>query len=105
VPPRAEGPSARWSLRLDAVPVSARLVVTVHDCRLNADGRGASLVLNGHEIDTLQRHIDRVVKKSLRVTIDLPPRLLQKGENTIEARQPRATGSAGRCVVSQVAVE
>jgi hypothetical protein len=116
VPPRARGPSLRHTFRLDAVPNSARLIVTVQHLQGPADGireqlqRGdlrTEIVVNGRPIDYLNRFVDRAVKEPLRLHVVIPTAALRVGDNTLEVRQTpdRATGRHVSCILQAMAVE
>lgn len=105
-PPRAEGPSLRCRFRLDALPPSARLALTVHHLKPTADGGETEILVNGQRIDILNHHADRVVKDPVPVTIAVPSSALRSGENVVELRpSPNAAGQRPSCVVADLVVE
>jgi hypothetical protein len=95
-PPRAEGPSLRWTVRLEAVPQTAYLVVDVLRLKGQGDGIGPALELgelrtellvNGERVDYLNRHVDRASPEPRRLHLAVPGRLLRAGDNVLELRQ------------------
>jgi hypothetical protein len=116
VPPRSEGPTLRRTFRLDAVPPSARVTVTVHHLKGAADGIGPALergdlrtevFVNEKRIDYLNRHVDRAVAETRRLAITIPNSVLRISENVVELRQTpeAASGRRESCVVANLAVE
>jgi len=115
-PPRSEGPTLRRSFRLDAIPATARLAVTVHHLKGPADGIGPALergelrtevFVNERRIDYLNRLVDRAVKEPQRLEIAIPTSALRIGENVVELRQTpeAASGRRESCVVSNLVIE
>jgi hypothetical protein len=115
-PPRPEGPALRRPFRLDAIPATARLAVTVHHLKGPVDGIGPALqrgelrtevFVNERRIDYLNRRVDRAVKETQRLEIALPTSALRIGENVVELRQTpeAATGRRESCVVSNLVIE
>jgi hypothetical protein len=115
-PPRAEGPSLRWSFRLSAVPESARLRLNVVRLKGPGDGIGPALrrgelrtevVLNGRVVDYLNRHVQHSSRVSLPLTIAIPKRALRAGNNTLVLRQTpeRETQHMDSCGVSDLVIE
>jgi hypothetical protein len=95
-PARAEGPSLRLTVRLDAVPEAASVVVDVVRLKGRGDGIGPALergelrtelLVNGERVDYLNRHVDRAAPEPRRLRLALPVRLLRAGDNVLELRQ------------------
>jgi hypothetical protein len=95
-PARAEGPSLRWTVRLEAAPDAAYFVVQVLQLKGRGDGIGPALergegrtelLVNGQRVDYLNRHVDRASPEPRRLRLALPARILRAGENVLELRQ------------------
>ena len=114
--PQPEGLILRRSFQLPDRPVRARLSVVATHLKGTGDGitaelaRGAlrtEVALNGKVVDYLNRHVDRLGGRPLRLTIPLPDNLLRRGENTLEVRQivDPVTGRSEDCVFSNLVLE
>jgi hypothetical protein len=115
-PARAEGPSLRWTVRLDAAPDMASLVVDVVRLKGRGDGIGPALergelrtelLVNGERVDYLNRHVDRAAPESRRLRLAVPGRLLRAGDNVLELRQTPGRDSEHHedCGVSGLCLE
>jgi hypothetical protein len=106
-PSRAEGPSLRRTVQLDAVSPAARLALTVHCQKATADGpKATEIFVNGERIGSLGNHVDRGARGAVPLSIVMPARRLRKGENVVELRQVAdAGGRRASCVVSDMALE
>jgi hypothetical protein len=115
-PARAEATSLRRTFRLDAVPAEARLVVEVMRLKGPGDGIGEALergelrteaIVNGQRADYLNRHVGRSSPRPQRVSVALPRRCLQVGENVLELRQTpdRASERCESCGICGIALE
>jgi hypothetical protein len=94
----AEAASLTRLVRIDRRPASARLTLTVWP-GTSRDAR-MTILLNGQRVGDLERHLGQGVREPRRLTLPLPPPAVQAGGNNLELRP-----SAGRCVVSDLAVE
>jgi hypothetical protein len=92
--------SAEYTLRLEARPEAARLVLVLRP----GDGR-AEVVVNGRAVEDLDRYAGRRARAAVRVSVPLPRDGLQVGDNTVAVRVREEAGRRGSCSVSDVAVE
>jgi hypothetical protein len=101
----ADQPAWRGSFPLDVVPGEARLVLDV--VGLAGDGPRALVVVNGRQVDYLNRQVDRASREPRRLAVALPRDALKNGENSLELRQapdPRG-GRHAACGVSGIVLE
>jgi hypothetical protein len=114
--PRADGLSLRRTFRLEAATGTARLVVEAAHLKGVGDGirpeleRGGlrtAVLLNGQEVDYLNRHVERARRRPCTIRVALPAAALRNGENVLELRQTPnpETGAYEDCIVSGLAVE
>jgi hypothetical protein len=95
----------RGSFRLDAVPDGARLVLDA--VGLSENGPRTEVVVNGRQVDYLNRQVDRASRQPRRLTVALPREILETGENSLELRQaadPRGERHAA-CGISGIVLE
>jgi hypothetical protein len=115
-PVKAEGGSLQESFKLERLPVSCDLLVTVLNLQGPVDGiedalkRGelrSEVVLNGQLIDYLNRHVDKAQKDVRVLTIRLSREVLKIGDNELIIRQtPERDGGRCRSVgIQSLAVE
>jgi hypothetical protein len=115
-PARAEGRSLQESFRLEQLPASGDLLVSVLNLQGPGDGiadalkRGelrTEVVLNGQVIDYLNQHVDKAQKDARVVRLSLPREILKIGDNRLIIRQtPERDGDRCRSVgIQSLAVE
>src|SRR5206468_2426175 len=106
--PQPDGLSLRRTFLLEAVTASARLVVEAAHLKGSGDGIGpvlergglrTAVLLNGQEVDYLNRYRERATGRPYLTQVALPAAALRIGENALELRQtPDAeTGRYGDC--------
>jgi hypothetical protein len=116
VPARAEGVSLSRIFNLDAVPKAARLTVTAVELKGPGDGIAKALErgelrtevwINKERVDYLNRLVQRASARPQRLSLDLPAKLLRKGDNVVELRQTPDpdTGRHENCGLSRLAIE
>jgi hypothetical protein len=101
----ADRPAWRGSFRLEAVPEEARLVLDV--VNLAESGPRAEVVVNGRQVDYLNRQVERASRQPRRLTVALPRETLKSGENSLELHQapePRGERHAA-CGISDIVLE
>jgi hypothetical protein len=99
-PARAEGPTAEYTVRLEARPESARLALTLRPI----DG-GAEVVVNKRVVEDLGRYAGRRTQGAVRVSVPLPADALKAGDNEVWLRVREEAGRRGSCLVSEVVLE
>jgi hypothetical protein len=115
-PARAEGLDWRGTFTLDAVPADARLVLQAVGLTGTADPGGTALavgglrtevVVNGQQVDYLNRQVERAGPKPHRLAVPLPRDGLRVGHNAVELRltPDPATGRYAHCGVFDLALE
>jgi hypothetical protein len=115
-PARAQGRSLQELFKLEQLPVSGDLLVSVLNLQGPGDGiadalkRGefrTEVVLNGQVIDYLNQHVDKAQKDARVVRLSLPREVLKIGDNRLIIRQtPERDGDRCRSVgIQSLAVE
>jgi hypothetical protein len=99
-PAQAEGPVVEYTLRLAALPLLTRLLLTVLP-----RGGHAEVVVNGRQVADLDAYAGRRPDAAVPVTLSLPRDALKAGDNIVGVRLRDETGRRGSCLVSEVAAE
>lgn len=116
--PRPEGLRLQTKFKLDAVPADPHLAVEVTYLKGPGDGKAIAealqrgglrtvVVVNGKEVDYLNRLVEHSAAEPRRLRMALPKEALRTGENVIELQQSadRDTGRYEECILSAIALE